>query len=680
MDWTRLSGLAAVTSVLSAVTLVSLSGHAQAHEPPFGTGVYASGDRLVLRMSRGLVLQSADPLEYRWLCNEALGVQVYDVPSVLVQEDGSLLVGTSTGLKRVSADGCEIASLPAFGDARVSTLARDPDDNARVYAATAVGFYESSDDGEHFERRDEHIFDTLEVSASDDVYASGKLTRSNGPARPYIARWRSGEPLELHEVELEPNEYTVALLGSDSEHVIAVARAYLGTTSPDRLLVSADGARSWFNSFSAPGIAAFALDAQNGGWLIGDATGLWRTTAQSTWSRQLGTAAISCLSRVGSSLYICDGAGPEGGVSESLDGGEHTRSLLRWNELAGLVDCPSDAPSVQMCQAALQDWERELPPGPKLAESEAEPARNVLNNKETANGCAAVRGPTLPVLWLWLTLAPLFRRIKKRARIKRSSMPKTAYWLIIALALLAGCSKDATHSEAGTTRSDAGSDPVVDSGTPAATSQVEDAAISDSGRAPKPDAASAADGGADSAPARRAGAAAEPQSVDAGAPPIESDSDAGPSEAGQLCAACGGCEEVIKVVSTMHTNMPVVYSDPPPTSGPHNPCWGRWGVHDEPLAAERWVHNLEHGGVVFLYNCPDGCEEDVAALKQLNQHRYRTIITAYADLPTRFGVVSWGHRLLSPCLDLEAYDEFYNRNFDHAPESNANPPNPSCPP
>lgn len=149
-----------------------------------------------------------------------------------------------------------------------------------------------------------------------------------------------------------------------------------------------------------------------------------------------------------------------------------------------------------------------------------------------------------------------------------------------------------------------------------------------------------------------------------------------------LCASCGGCEEVQTVVSTMHTTGPISYPDPPPTSGPHNPCWARWGSYDEaaPSPPERWVHNLEHGGVVFLHNCPDGCAADVAKLQALAQARMRTIVTPYAALPARFAVVSWGHRLITDCVDEEAFARFYDANFDHASESIASDPNPGCPP
>jgi hypothetical protein len=271
-----------------------------------------------------------------------------------------------------------------------------------------------------------------------------------------------------------------------------------------------------------------------------------------------------------------------------------------------------------------------------------------------------------------------------------TTMHSAIIYACLTLGLLSACAKDTDSSESNPTESDGS--------TPLAPNTIEDAAVSgepdsgeaDSGEAGNGRAGSGGSAGASTHVAGRraeqsggAGAPAEqpePAISDAGMSLNEPDNDAGPGEPKGLCASCGGCEETIKVVSTMHTEGTVNYADPPPTSGPHNPCWGRWGVHDEPLAPERWVHNLEHGGVVFLYNCPDGCEEEVAALKAINSTRYRTIVTAYAALPTRFAVVSWGHRLLSDCLDEATYLEFYNQNFAHAPESNANPPNPGCPP
>lgn len=130
----------------------------------------------------------------------------------------------------------------------------------------------------------------------------------------------------------------------------------------------------------------------------------------------------------------------------------------------------------------------------------------------------------------------------------------------------------------------------------------------------------------------------------------------------------------------MHTTNPLVYADLPPTSGPHNPCWARYNVHETAALPERWVHNLEHGAVVFLYNCPEGCAADVAALTSLVTPLQRTILTPYPALPGKFAVVSWGHRLVTECVDPVAFMKFYQANFDHAPESEPEGPDDGCPP
>jgi hypothetical protein len=146
-----------------------------------------------------------------------------------------------------------------------------------------------------------------------------------------------------------------------------------------------------------------------------------------------------------------------------------------------------------------------------------------------------------------------------------------------------------------------------------------------------------------------------------------------------ICTATGQCEQSIPVPSHNHVNGPIAYPDPPPAGGDHSPCWGTWGVHDQALGAEHWVHNLEHGGVVFLYRCPDDCAPEVQQLADFVKAHRLTLLTEYDALPTRFGVVSWGHRLLSDALDLRAFEAFYTAHVDQAPESIDSPPPSSCP-
>lgn len=64
---------------------------------------------------------------------------------------------------------------------------------------------------------------------------------------------------------------------------------------------------------------------------------------------------------------------------------------------------------------------------------------------------------------------------------------------------------------------------------------------------------------------------------------------------------------------------PITYNSTPPTSGPHYGNLVGWGIYDEPQRYEHLVHNLEDGGVVVYYQCPEGCPELVKELTDLVQ-------------------------------------------------------------
>lgn len=57
------------------------------------------------------------------------------------------------------------------------------------------------------------------------------------------------------------------------------------------------------------------------------------------------------------------------------------------------------------------------------------------------------------------------------------------------------------------------------------------------------------------------------------------------------------------------------YNSNPPTSGPHYGNLASWGEHAEPIVDELQIHNLEDGGVIVHYNCPDGCPELLEQLR-----------------------------------------------------------------
>lgn len=121
----------------------------------------------------------------------------------------------------------------------------------------------------------------------------------------------------------------------------------------------------------------------------------------------------------------------------------------------------------------------------------------------------------------------------------------------------------------------------------------------------------------------------------------------------------------------------VDYPDNPPASGPHWPVWQQpWGFYPDELPRERWVHNLEHGGIVLLYNCPAGCPEVIEALKNLAQttppdrfNEQRFIITPDTVMPHKVAALAWDWRWQGDAVDAATLRCFIDARYDRAPES-----------
>ena len=139
------------------------------------------------------------------------------------------------------------------------------------------------------------------------------------------------------------------------------------------------------------------------------------------------------------------------------------------------------------------------------------------------------------------------------------------------------------------------------------------------------------------------------------------------------CEACGGdcLIETFEIANRNHTLSDVDYDTLPPPGGPHDPCWVPWTIYDHQIRTERWVHNLEHGGVVFLYDCPEGCDADVAALTAFVQSlpAGRAVLAPYAEMDRRVAALAWGVRMTTDCVDTEALQTFFDGAVGRAPEN-----------
>jgi hypothetical protein len=115
----------------------------------------------------------------------------------------------------------------------------------------------------------------------------------------------------------------------------------------------------------------------------------------------------------------------------------------------------------------------------------------------------------------------------------------------------------------------------------------------------------------------------------------------------------------------------------PPSTSTHREMWAKWGEY-EFLPPHRWLHNLEHGGIAFLYHeCLPAVElckiksyiAKLAAryLKEAGEP-LRWMLTPYKNLQHPMGIVLYGHVYMSNHYNENDMDKFFDRFYRWAYE------------
>jgi hypothetical protein len=82
--------------------------------------------------------------------------------------------------------------------------------------------------------------------------------------------------------------------------------------------------------------------------------------------------------------------------------------------------------------------------------------------------------------------------------------------------------------------------------------------------------------------------------------------------------------------------------------------------------------------VVFWYNCPEGCADEVAEVEAfisglpedpLCGAERRVVLVPYPELATRWAASSWGFALTADCFDAEAFTTFYTEHLGNGREA-----------
>jgi len=142
-------------------------------------------------------------------------------------------------------------------------------------------------------------------------------------------------------------------------------------------------------------------------------------------------------------------------------------------------------------------------------------------------------------------------------------------------------------------------------------------------------------------------------------------------------------ESVQIMVSDPHIPVdsdPGQYNSDPPTSGRHYAEEARAGFFDNnnyQFPAGYLVHNLEHGYVIFWYNCDlldeSGCTNLKEQIKTTMDDLGGTKLIAYPwnSLDVPLVMTSWGRLQRFETFDAEQAKAFYRSNLNKAPEPDA---------
>jgi uncharacterized protein DUF3105 len=117
----------------------------------------------------------------------------------------------------------------------------------------------------------------------------------------------------------------------------------------------------------------------------------------------------------------------------------------------------------------------------------------------------------------------------------------------------------------------------------------------------------------------------------------------------------------------------VSFDTNPPSGGNHYGNWAAFQNYDFPVPPGFLVHSLEHGAVVFWYNCPEGCADEVAEVEDFIDSLpedplceaegqgvpRRAILVPYPELESRWAASAWGWTLNAECFDDGAFGDFY---------------------
>jgi hypothetical protein len=146
-------------------------------------------------------------------------------------------------------------------------------------------------------------------------------------------------------------------------------------------------------------------------------------------------------------------------------------------------------------------------------------------------------------------------------------------------------------------------------------------------------------------------------------------------------------ETIPELPSSQHISYgddPGPFNSDPPTSGQHYPEGMEAGFYEEgdieeygPYPEGYLVHSLEHGYVIFWYNCDVVSESECSVLKADiravldDANNFKVIGFPWISIDTPVVMTSWAKLQRMQSFDMELAMDFISRNRNRAPEPQA---------
>jgi hypothetical protein len=163
--------------------------------------------------------------------------------------------------------------------------------------------------------------------------------------------------------------------------------------------------------------------------------------------------------------------------------------------------------------------------------------------------------------------------------------------------------------------------------------------------------------------------------------PTPDPGDGGPG--GGMCDVVTLAPDLLRAVH-IPVGTDAIYDSNPPSSGSHYDIWAAYKEYASAVDRRYYVHDLEHGAIVFVYKCDDNaspaCAAIVEGFRQVVAQitpdpacaaggvAVRTVITPDPLLDVPVAAAAWGHVYRASCVDVPSLLAFAQAFHAKGPE------------